>query len=270
MVRDPPPGADPFAPDPEWVALIAALEPCNASNQRKTPVLENDRRTPSPIMTFEGSEEHWKAWKQKLERLRQIGEWHLKEANRLHSRPAGDPSNHQVSKVAEIHLRAAETVCEVVTDLEMPSVRHDQEGYSEYLKVRERMLQRLRQLREWHLQEARRHDPKPPPNRNRSQESGLRSMADFHERAVETLAADAVDLQVLMGRECDKEKLKTLKERHDRLHELRAWHEREARRFRLELVRNHRNEKAIFHDRAAEALYDGAVDLEYKDVVIYR
>jgi hypothetical protein len=165
-----------------------------------------------------------------------------------------------------LHPRAAETLRQVVTELETPSVRYYEKGYNEYLQMCEQMLQRLRELSEWHVQEARRHDPRPPPDRRG--EDHYRSMADFHDRAVEMLDAER---QTVVDRGLDKEQFKRRAERPDRLRELRDWHAQEARRRRVELARerrlNQRNEKVAFHDRAAETLDEGAADLKFKDVM---
>jgi len=211
-------------------------------------------------------EEHAKLIAQRRERLRQLGEWHSKEASRLGSRGATRPIGDQQNAGVSMHNEAAETIRAVLRDLDTPSVPYDADGFDEYMRVRADMLRRLRKLREWHLQEARRHDPRPPPDR--SQESSYRSMADFHERAVETLEAETLNLRTLAAGKVDEEQLKA---NIDRLCELRDWHAQQARWRREELAReraqNRRNEKATFHDRAAETLYEGAGDLEGKDIV---
>jgi hypothetical protein len=211
------------------------------------------------IISPEGFEEHVSELAQRRERLRKLGEWHLQEHSRLHSRQA---SNGGGESVVDYHLRASEAVRQLLADLQSPIVQHYEAGYSEYLRLRQRMLDRVRELREWHLQEARRLDP--APSSNRQGESSCRSMADFHERATETLDADVIDLQSSMDREHKKEQLRQRAERLDRFRELRDWHAQEARRRRVELAKqnsNRRNDKVAFHDRAAETLYDAAVDL---------
>src|SRR5262249_36916168 len=133
------------------------------------------------VINFKGFEEDNKRLAQRRQRLRQLGEWHLQEERRLRSQQAQTGSGDDGSAVADLHLRAAETVRQVVTELETPSVRYYEKGHNEYLQMREQMLQRLHELSEWHVQEARRHDPRPPPDRRG--EDHYRSMADFHERA---------------------------------------------------------------------------------------